>query len=348
MQFGYISIAAGLILISNTLFSQSEKLQIADMNKDGVSDTLRWESDFGTSFGYTHYTLSDGKTGLRFEVDKGGCFCEFLDIIPITDQMAAKQNQWVLKVLEQQWNGEKRFSTPDLSLHWLISGYLNNRKPVRNAYYSQIISPAVKWETIPMNIPPPYSIQIKGDTLQKLAAYFRENYLADWEDNNRSAQEPLKQAWLVYYAQNLSPQNTRNPRPDFILADSSSKYQVYVTAHGVTVKSGNRYRWVFISDAMLTNGPEKLRWYSIKSARLVGDMIIIHHFGGMSGGEHIFIADIVSGKVGRLILDPSDPEYGTEELTYLLKGDQITITIPLMEDSPRKYTITELQQALKE
>ncbi|MDX2249742.1 MAG: hypothetical protein SF052_23360 [Bacteroidia bacterium] len=346
MLNGYISLTAGFLLLSGTVFSQTQKSEIADMNKDGVSDTLRWETDYGTSFGYTRYVLSDGKTGSRYEVDQGGCFCELLDIIPITDPMMLRQNQWVIRVFEQKWNREKRFSAPDPSLHWLISGYLNNRPLAHNPYYSQIISPSVKWETGTMYIPPSYSLQIKGDTLNRLARFFRDNYLADWEETNQGL--PLKQAWLVYNAHNLSPKNTNNPRPDFVLADSSSKYQIYTTAHGVVVKVGSRYRWLFISDAMLTSGPEKLRWYSIKSARLMGDLVIIHHFGGVSGGEHIFIADILSGKVGRLILDPSDPDYGIEDLTYFLQGEQLRLNIPFLEDSPKKYCIPDLLQALKE
>ncbi|MEZ4829637.1 MAG: hypothetical protein R3C61_25625 [Bacteroidia bacterium] len=344
MQRGYISFFAAFFLISGTLLAQAEKVYVNDMNRDGIPDTMRWESDFGTSFGYTRYTLSDGKSGKQYQVEKGGCFCEFLDIVPITEPM----HPWVIQAFEQQWNREKKFTTPDPSLQWLISGYLNNKKPTRNPYFSQIISPSVKWEPSPITIPPSYSIKVKGDTLQRLAGWFREYYLADWEENERSASPPLKQAWLIYYAHNLSPQSARNPRPDFILTDSTDKYQVYTTGHGVVVQSGKSYRWVFISDAMLTDGPEKLRWFSIKNAKIVGDAVIIHHSGGLAGGEHIFVADIPSGKVGRLILDPSEPEYGMENLTYILRSNQLILTIPMMEDSPRTYMIAELLNALKE
>ena len=40
-------------------------------------------------------------------------------------------------------------------------------------------------------------------------------------------------------------------------------YKVYSTAHGVLVKKGDQFKWVFVTDHELTGAPDKLRWPSI-------------------------------------------------------------------------------------
>lgn len=342
----YRLIALCMGILAGRVFAQQEKAIVEDFNRDGFDDTITWETDYGTSFSYTRYVLIDGKANKNFKVERGGCYCEMLDIVAIPESLMDREYVWARRALQQQWDQTSRQLTPDPSLRWLISAYFHNQKTEQSTFFTQIISPDNQWIQGEMAIPPNYSIQISGDTLTRLADIFRSYYLADWDRSEESPNGSLNQAWLIYYAHNLGLNNPRSPQPVFSFEDASDKYRLHKTAHGVVLQEGKRYKWVFINDAMLTDGPEKLRWSSIKDARLAGNMIIIHHSGGLAGGEHLFLADIATGKVGRVNLNPDDPEYALEEIRFRVENDQLIVQIPELGSKPRVFCLTDLHQAL--
>jgi hypothetical protein len=120
-----------------------------------------------------------------------------------------------------------------------------------------------------------------------------------------------RQAWLVYYAHNHQALE---------LAAASGEVEIYKTAHGVVVREGGRSCWVFVNDEVLTDGPERLRWPSIKSVLFAEGLVFIHHAGRE---EHLFVVDHRAGVAGRLIPDlfpASGGSFEVRDRRLLLRG----------------------------
>ncbi len=73
------------------------------------------------------------------------------------------------------------------------------------------------------------------------------------------------------------------------------------TDHGVMLKGANGYAWVFINDiAVWGVGNEKLRWPSLRSAKLYKDIVLINTSSNTSETNVLYIVDLHSGQIVRL------------------------------------------------
>ena len=277
------------IFLPAVLLSQDyNKYVINDYNNDGYVDTLKSYSGGGSGIGGTYISLVNGKSGEKFELNNYGCFCDIKQVILIPQSLRKEINKTFLEVIKSKLLPAK-ISVPDGSLEWLINANSNHKMLVENRFYDLIIKSPTQWISGKFNFPEMGYIDVKGDTLRKL-------FVSDHE--NPIGYDLVKdEGWLVYLGHN----HFRNKNRDsLILVDSSSIYKVYKTSHGVILKKGIYYSWVFVTDFRLTGGPEKLRWESIGDIKLIGKYIIVQMINSFTFSNPIFIIDIEEGVSARL------------------------------------------------
>lgn len=280
-----------IFLFPTIVIGQNPKTIIKDFNNDGYIDTLKSYYDRGSSFGGTYVTLINGKTKENFELDDFGCFCDIKKIILIPPKLRKASNKPFLEVIKKELLPAK-MNMPDASLQWLITANVNSKKLSDNIYYDLLIKAPPQWTSGKIKLPSTYYIDVKGDTLHKL--YYTDTDIPKWYDSKNN------EGWLVYYGHN----HFRNEKEDsLVLVDTSPTYKVFRTSHGVVVKKGNSYVWIFVTDYRLTGAPEKLRRESIGKIKLVNRHIIVQLINSMEFSNPIFIIDIEKGISGRLRCD---------------------------------------------
>ncbi|WP_299213122.1 hypothetical protein [uncultured Aquimarina sp.] len=269
-----------LILLSFSTYGQlsNEKISTKDFNRDGIIDTLKSGS------GYVQ--VINGKTKEKHELSDYGCFCDIKELVYIPSELGKTENKPFLEVMKKELLPTKR-SNPDASLAWMINGAFSNSKLKNNSIFNTIYDPQVPWNTTKYKNIDNYYIEIKGDTLKKLAPFYSN---AEQVDGNAKG-------FLVYYAHN----HYRNKSGDSItFIDKNELYTISRTSHGVIVEKDNLYKWLFISDYPLTGGPEKLRWESIKNVTLFDSYIVVEQSLPPDTLKQFFVINIETGICGLL------------------------------------------------
>lgn len=280
-----------IFLFPTIVFGQNPKVIFKDFNNDGYIDTLKSYYDGGSGFGGTYVTLINGKTNENFELNNFGCFCDIKQIILIPPELRKADNKPFLEIIKKELLPEK-MNIPDASLQWLVTSNINNKELSDNAYYDLLINTPPKWISGRIKLPKTYYIDVKGDTLHKL--YHNDNEIPKWYDSVNN------EGWLVYYGHN----HFRNEKRDsLVMVDTSLTYEVFRSSHGVVLKKGNYYAWIFVTDYRLTGAPDKLRWESIGNIKLIDKYIIIQVINSIEFSNPIFIIDIEKGISARLRYD---------------------------------------------
>jgi hypothetical protein len=260
-----------------------ERVVKKDFNKDGVIDTLTTMADGGSGFGGDFVTLKDGKTGKAFTYNTWGSYGQLLRLIPFADELMRPENKGFKEALETALFPEIPSGNIDRSLAWLIDAY--SQMPQESgergdALFSQKIRFQPRWAEGEAASPGSYYCVTSDETLFRRFPIYQEDNPPYGPDH--------RQGWLVYYAAN---------HQNLELACASDPVRVFKSAHGVVVIEGGRSCWVFVNDEVLTDGPPKLRWPSIKEVHFSDGLVFIHHAGGE---EHLFVVDYRNGVAGRL------------------------------------------------
>lgn len=280
-------LAAGLIVFGSgddkdaqDAFSGREQVVKKDFNGDGIIDSLSSLSDGGSGFGGEFVTLKDGKTGKTFAYNNWGSYGQFLRFIPFDNALLKPENKGFKEALEGALFPDIRPGNMDNSLAWLVEAYSNSTMDPGAPLFSQKIRFQPRWAEGETVRPASYYLVTSDETLFRRFPIFQED--------NPPYDSEHRQGWLLYYADNHS-----NLEP----VCESAGVRVFKSAHGVAVTDGGRSCWVFVNDEMLTDGPAKLRWPSVKKVLLSNGLVIIQHAGGE---EHLFVVDYRKGVAGRL------------------------------------------------
>ena len=260
-----------------------EKIIKRDFDGDGFLDTLTAMVDGGSGFGGDFVTLKDGRTGRTFAYSSWRSYGRFLRLIPFDDDLMKPENKGFRTALEEALFPGIPQGPIENSLAWLIDAYshpVEEPEAEGNPVFSQKIRFEPRWTEGQPAPPTSYYVVTSDETLLRGYPIYQED--------NPAVDSAHRQAWLVYYGENHA---TLEPVP------AAGDVTVFQSAHGIAVSEGGRSCWLFVNDEVLTDGPAKLRWPSIKSVLLSGDLVFVHHAGVE---DHLFVVDFRAGVVGRL------------------------------------------------
>jgi len=263
---------------------EKETKIIKDINSDGVNDTLRWKYDGGSGFGGNYYALVNGKSKEKFELDTWGCFCMSWITVPIPPALLKAQNKTFLSALKKQILPVVR-KIPDPSLSWIFNA-MSSRDTSRTKHFDLSFKMPLLWVSDTSNFQEHYALELGSQDFYKY-------YYSDGESLD-PAELKKTSGWLIFNGYYYGV-NRKNLKP----VDSSGTIKVFTTPHAVILKKENKFAYAFVTDNRTTGAPDKLRWNSIKTAKLAGNYLIIHR----SVPGDVYILNIESGALARLEID---------------------------------------------
>lgn len=324
-----------LCTISFLSFGQKDlKIKVDDYNNDGIVDTLKTYYEGGSGFGERYVQIVNGKNQEIYELTNQGCFCEIKHIVLIPPNLRDAKNVLFLEAIAKELLTEKR-DTPDPSLDWIIKSSFANVVLDSNSYFDLILDPQTDWINREFEYPKNYYIEIEGDTLGQL--YHTPYEAPQWYHQKES------KGYLVYYALNHYINRSGD---SLVLSDSNGLYKAFHTSHGVVVKKGDLYKWVFISDISLTGAPQKLRWESIKKVKLMDQHLVVQQALPPYPNDQVFIINIETGVVGKLKYRFSNSNKVADEnmKTFLVQGDSIILNV---EGEPLTFQLKDIFEELE-
>jgi len=306
MAFGVVVIGSRSDPGAQALVLAEDKVTHKDFNGDGAVDMLTTRADGGSGFGGESVTLRDGKTGRTYAYSSWGSYGRFLRLIPFDDDLMKPENKGFRTALEEALFPGIPQGPIENSLAWLIDAYshpVEEAEAEGNPLFSQKIRFEPRWTEGQPAPPTSYYVVTSDETLLRGYPIYQED--------NPAVDSAHRQAWLVYYGENHA---TLEPVP------AAGDVTVFQSAHGIAVSEGGRSCWLFVNDEVLTDGPAKLRWPSIKKVLLSSGLVFIHHAGA---ADHLFVVDFRNGVAGRLnpaLFPPSGGEFDVREGRLFLRG----------------------------
>lgn len=273
------------------LHGQKEIHLHKDFNQDGRKDSLGCTYDGGSGFGGMYCTLRNGRTKEVYTLDMYSCFCRIKKTIAIPPPLLLKENDGFLEAMTKNLFSEVR-TAPDPSLQWILSASFSRKTLAHHRYFDLVFNGSNDWLPLPCLLPEPYALRIGPDTLSRI--YTTDTEMPEWYDSLTT------QGYLAYggLTQGMDHSLLHMSVTSAHLVDSNENYRVWAVAHGIYVQRGSEYKWLFITDADINYAPDKLRWSSIRSAQLIGDMVIIVQQLPAGSGLQVYLADIETGICG--------------------------------------------------
>lgn len=307
--------------------AQSQQIK-SDFNKDGVIDRVEISEDGGSAFSSTGVKYTDGKTKKKFDFSVLYSFGSFFAISNAPNVLGKSGREELGKLLFSK----KMASTIDPSLQWLIDA-CSNKAEVKSSELSDFstkYNPV--WTEGNPAIPDDYFIMLENSKYPNLL----KNVEGSPEYDGKTFKSDY--FWLTY-----SPHNHNAKSDDFKNIQADSESQLVTTSHGVILKSGQKYSWVFINDDKVFEANEKLRWPSILEAKMFSDFVLIRQAVN-TGATNLFIVNPKSGYVVRL----------SNELMQInsvekMEIDKLKETVELSDSDSRKYSLTlsKIQELFK-
>jgi hypothetical protein len=240
-------------------------VEIMDINGDGVQDTIQSDGSSGSGFGAQYYTITNGKSGEKYEIESESCFCEIRTKVAIPPTLLKPENLAFKKKMEEILLPRKAES-PDPSLQWILQGLQQRRLLTKQKYFDVFIAKGIDWQPLPIQIP--------------------ENYYLERYD------DPV--AYYLLYDGDKHYLNVKTDTLQERYQDENIK--LWATLHGIVLQKQDQYAWIFVTDIELTGAPNKLRWPSIGYIKKVENVLIVNHLRPTTSDDKIYLIDLDTGK----------------------------------------------------
>lgn len=252
---------------------------IKDLNSDKINDTLSIFIDLRYESSIEYYSSVSGNS---YNINSGNSpsLGSFLDITPIPDELFQPKSYHLIDSISKYLTIKNKLIDP--SFNWLLNAYEKQNFNLNDSLFSLTVMSSLDYDSQTEITPKHSSKLISKDTLPNL-----------WANFVRNQDSIYSQGFVNYYGSN---------HKSSIKDTSTKEIEVFRTAHGVYIKQKGKYKWLFTSDELLFDGPEKLRWKSIDKVKLHKDFLIVHHRTTLKQKHKIFIINLKSGKIGELNL----------------------------------------------
>lgn len=314
----YILLALIHCLASIVTIGQTKSIS-RDFNKDKVNDRVTISEDGGSAFSSTGISYTDGKTKKKYEFSVLYSFGSFFSIGNVPNVLGKSGREELGKLLFSRQLASKI----DPSLQWLIDA-CSNKTEVKP---SELIDFSTKYNPVWMEgnpvIPDDYFVVLDNSKYPNLL----KNVEGSPEYDGKTYKSDY--FWLTY-----TPQNHKGKPNDFNITQADSGNQLLTTSHGVILKAGLKYSWIFINDDKLFSANEKLRWPSISEAQIFNDFVLIRQAVN-TGATNLFIVNPKSGVVVRL-----SNELMQVNSVEKMEIDKLKETVELSDSEGRKYSLT--------
>jgi hypothetical protein len=308
---------ATILFISSIAFCQTKK-DSKDFNWDRVIDRVEISEDGGSAFSSTGVSYTDGKTKKVYEFSVQYSFGSFFAICNAPNVLGKSGREQMGNLLFSS----KLASKIDPSLQWLIDACSNKAevKPFELIDYSTKYSPV--WIEGNPVIPDDYFVLLANSKYLNLL----KNAEGSPEYDGKSYKSDY--FWLTY-----SPHYHKGKSDDFNTVQADSENQLLTTSHGVLLKAGQKYSWIFVNDDKLFEANEKLRWPSILEAQMFSNFALIRQAMNTEA-TNLFIINPKSGYVVRL----------SNELMQINSVEKVEVnklnkTAELSDSDGRKYLL---------
>lgn len=272
-----------ILLFFFVISASAQSDNIKDYNQDGIKDTLRNHAE-GDYF-FARYI--DGKTNQVYDFKESDFNrSEFISFVSVPKELMQSENEILLDSLKEDLFPYSKIKESIPPLEWILTAFESNHK-IEEGYFSQFINVPLKWRCWYSEGPPTALFKVKTDTLN-LPNYFSPDDLP-------------KYGLLYYYGHNHIDDLHANPWYDSIYKEE--EIEILKTKHGLILRKGYNYAWIFHTDRTLTRSPGKLRWKSIGKTLIHKHYIFLQHISPISGTNRVFVINMKNGNIGRLNLE---------------------------------------------
>lgn len=247
-------------------FAQKETKKIQeDFDGDGKTEELIIHKYLG-EVNKAVLTYEDGAKQFTFDLSINPNQYTLLNTIPICDELTTSKYKTLLDNVEKYIFKEPTSKKPNSTFQWLIDVYGSKKTNQNHNYFESQsqFSPIIN--STKYIKPSSQKMIVTGQLAYEFNSKFNKN-------------DSVKTSWLTFNATPLS--NARqvseyNINPDWPqLIDSVNGFKVYKTGHSVFMENDSSHQILFVSDGLLYENIQKLKWESIQQVGKYKDFFLV-------------------------------------------------------------------------
>ncbi len=260
---------------------RNEFRAVKDIDGDGVKDSLYTFYDGGSGFGGTYGEIVNGASGKTYELDTWSCFCDSWLIKALPPEYKLPHHRVFYDTLIHRLFGSLE-KQADPSLKWIFDAHTHNTKLGSSSVYESVLTVPISYHEKPESYDISYSVKADKESLKKYFRTYAEE--PDWLDDS-------PKGLIRKYNGFLAPKKTIEHKNGKLLAAN----------HGIAIqRKDGKIAWLFVTDPIITGGPEKMRWPSIGEIQVLGDLIIFELNMAPAVDKYIYVINTKTGRVGKL------------------------------------------------
>ena len=268
-----------LILISVPSYCQKKEYHIkCFLDSDSIKDLIVIKKNLTKDYCKVFFFLGNNKA---MSVDVVNNSSSFLGILPIPKGIIIKDLS-VMEKLSQYVFGIPYNVMLVPEVQW-ISEILNNKNnQIKNPRIDFQSTFSIKWTKGKVD-------NVKGNVT--LIDSLQGRRFSNSLNNDLFESKKYSRYFVSYYANNQGK----------ITCDSLSTPIVCSSKHGVILKRGNFYSWIFINENTIFGiGSEKLRWPSLSKVNFTNGFAIIRIQSSLTDASVLYVIDTRTGKLVRI------------------------------------------------
>ncbi len=269
-------------------FAQRDvKVVKEDFNDDGFLEELVINSYLG-EIDFAILTYEKGTKKCTLDIKPQGKHPSLINTIPLCDDLLKPEYKVITQFVDSIIFDIPASKTLDPTLGWLLDVYSSKKTIENHTYFTSYAKFKPKIKQTYYQDPSPHRLLTKGKLVKKI-------------NNYHGKSDTTFKSWIIFDANKLTEarQITKynlNPEwPEFI--DSIGSIRISKTGHTVFLETDTTHQIFFVSDGVLFQNLQKLKWESIQQVGIYKHyfLVLTHPYPGVE--NKLFLVDSKKGFV---------------------------------------------------
>lgn len=261
-------------LFTHAVFGQRDiRIIKEDFDGDGAIEQLLINTYLG-EIDYAVLTYDQGEKKCTLNIKPQINHPSLINTVPICDELLAPQYKKITQFVDSIIFQTPASKTLDPTLGWLLDVYSSKKEMNDKRYFTSHATFNPKIRKTYYDPPTSHRLLAKGKIIKKLNTIHGKT-------------DSTSKSWITFDAEKLNKarQITKfNLRPEWPeLVDTIGSSRIFKTGHSIYMETDTAHQIFFVSDGILYQNLQKLKWESIQQIGKYKDyfLVLTHPYPGM-------------------------------------------------------------------
>lgn len=258
-----------------------------DFDNNGTTEELLIHKYLGKT-DYAVLTYENGAKKCTLDVSPNIDDPTLINTVPLCDDLILPQYKTLTKEIEKRIFKVPEKKSVDPTMGWILDAYSTKTSLDSHSYFKSYARFKPNIQNTNYLAPTSHRLLVKGNLVEKI-------------NRQHNKVDSTKKSWIIMDADKLSSArqvNLFNLEPDWPqLVDSIGSINIFKTGHSVFIETDTTHQVIFVSEGVLYNNIQKLKWESIQQVVKYKNYVLVltHPYPAIE--NKLFLIDPQNGEI---------------------------------------------------